>query len=74
MSFIAKVINRAQHESCETSFGSMLTSWIAEKGLLAWDDERGLFWVNHPIDGWQVAVWLMPVALMFEPAKKGGKQ
>jgi len=62
MSFLGKAINRAQHETVATAFGQALTEYIAKKGKLAWDRERGLFRVNHPADGWQVAVWMMPTA------------
>lgn len=70
--FLAKAIDRAQHLSCEDRFCGALTEFITKAGALAWDDTRALFCVKHPFDGLQVAVWLMPVALRFQPLE--GKQ
>lgn len=66
-SFLVKVINRAQRDTVESPFGMALTEYCIRAGVLAWDDDRALFWVEHPVDGWQVAVWLMPVAAHFQP-------
>ena len=66
--FLAKVINRLQRLSIETPFASALHDYVMRNGTIVWDDARALFWTKHPQDGWQVAVWMMPVALKFEPA------
>lgn len=41
--------------------------YLLSRKRIVWDDNRALFFVEHPSAGWQVAVWMMPVALMFEP-------
>jgi hypothetical protein len=69
--FLARAIDRCNGNgkydglSIEDMFCVALDKYIAAAGVLAWDDDRGLFWVEHPVDGWQVAVWRMPVATMF---------
>ncbi len=69
--FVAKAIDRAQHLSIEDStFCQALNSFLMKHGLVAWDDQRALFWVNHPFAGRQVAVWLMPIANRFNPLDK----
>jgi hypothetical protein len=65
--FVGKAINRAQHLSITDKFCAALNEFLTARGLVAWDDARALFWVKHPQDGWQVAVWLMPAAQQFEP-------
>ena len=60
--FLAKAIRKAQSLSITDSFCQALHGYIAREGKISWDDARGLFWTKHPQDGWQVAVWLMPVA------------
>jgi hypothetical protein len=67
MSFLGKAINKAQHTDINHPFGAALNEYIFRHGQVAWDNERALFWVNHPQEGWQVAVWMMPVAAKFEP-------
>lgn len=68
MSFLAKAINKAQHLSIEDRFCAALNEYITRVGNVLWDDERALFWVEHPKDGWQVATWLMPIASRFKPS------
>ena len=65
--FLAKAINRAQHLSIEGLFCQALNDYIARQTQIAWDDDHALFWVRHPDDGWQVAVWMMPVAEQIQP-------
>lgn len=65
--FLAKAINRAQRLSIESPFCRALNDYIVRQTQVAWDDDHALFWANHPDDGWQVAVWLMPAAEQFEP-------
>ena len=66
--FLAKAIDRAQHLAIGDPFCDALHAFILNAGVLAWDDGRALWWVEHPQAGWQVAVWLMPVAEQFSPA------
>lgn len=68
--FLAVAIDRAQRGSVEETFVSLLNDFIHRSGRLAWDEQRGLFWVNHPHSGWQVAVWLMSVAEQLSPTRK----
>lgn len=68
--FLVVAIDRAQRGSVEDTFVSLLNDFIHSSGRLAWDDQRGLFWVNHPHSGWQVALWLMPVAEVFSPTQE----
>lgn len=65
--FAAKAIDAAQRMSITEPKCAAINEYLMKAGLLAWDDDRALWWVNHPIAGMQVAVWLMPVALQFEP-------
>jgi hypothetical protein len=65
--FLAKAINKAQHLALGDPFCDALHSFIGKGSTIAWDDSRALFWVEHPFDGWQVAVWMMPAANAFEP-------
>ena len=65
-SFLVKAIARAQKEAPGSPFCQALHEYIAREAGIVWDDARALFWVDHP-DGPQVAVWLMPVAMQFEP-------
>lgn len=68
--FLAKAIDRAQRLSIEDRFCQALNEFIMRAGALFWDDVRALFWVKHPQSDLQVAVWMMPVALLFTPTKK----
>lgn len=65
--FAAKAIDTAQRMSITEPKCAAINEYLMRAGLLAWDDDRALWWVHHPIDGPQAAVWLMPVALQFEP-------
>ena len=71
--FLSRCINEAQHLDCFAASRkgpppiAVLHEYIARETDIAWDNERGLFWVNHPDTGWNVAVWMMPAALEFEP-------
>jgi hypothetical protein len=72
--FIAKAIDRANGRmkgQCGLAAGEPLcdaiTAFLIRRELLVWDDYHALFWVRHPTEGWQVAVWMMPVANQFQP-------
>ena len=65
--FTAKAIARAQHMGEGDRMREAVTEYLSRTGRIFWDDARALFWVNHPTEGMQVAVWLMPEALKFEP-------
>ncbi len=67
VSFVAKAIDRAQKLEIGNPFCDAINSFLIRHGLLFWDDSRALFFVKHPFAGAQVAVWMMPVALQFEP-------
>ena len=65
--FLEKAIAKAQRGDISEPFCAALNRYLFNAGVMAWDDERALFWVRHPSAGWQVAVWLMAVASQFEP-------
>ena len=69
--FLNRAIRALQSPSSKDAQGGpptqVLHEYVDEHALLAWDDKRALFWVETPDDGWQVALWLMPAALEFEP-------
>lgn len=67
IAFTEKAIARAQRGSIEQPFCAALNAYLFKLGRVAWDDARALFWVAPPSGKPQVAVWLMPVALRFEP-------
>ena len=67
--FLCKTIDRAQHMNCMDNSRQpngppmeVVQEYIERETVIAWDEQRGLFWVEHPDKGWQVAVWMMPVA------------
>jgi hypothetical protein len=58
--FIERVINKVQHMDPKNSiFCIVLTEYLFNAGVMAYDKSRDLFWVNHPSQGYQVAVWLV---------------
>lgn len=68
--FLTKCIDRLQHMALdESEFTNVLHHFVAGNAPVVWDDKRALFWVCHPNDGWQVAVWMMPAAEKFQPTK-----
>lgn len=60
ISFTERAIIRAQRLSVESTFALALTGYFIRLGRMAYDFERRCWWVKHPSDGWQVAVWMMP--------------
>lgn len=67
--FLGRAIRKAQRLSIDDPFCRALNEYIVKARVLAWDDASALFWVKSP-EGWQVATWLMPVALQFDPTKE----
>jgi hypothetical protein len=62
--YIGVLQHQTKHENCKKAlFVQMLSDKVLKSGAIAWDDNRGLFWVNHPVEGWQVATWLMDEAI-----------
>ena len=64
---IAKVVDRLQQGERDPAFRNLLSGWLFSQSRVAWDDHRVLFWVNHPDEGWQVAVWMMDASMQFQP-------
>lgn len=56
--FTERVIAKAQGLAPESLFCQALTDYLFQKGRLAYDLTHKLWLVNHPSQGWQVAVWL----------------
>lgn len=69
--FLARAIHKAQRLSVEDPFCAAINEYLIRAGVMVWDEERGLFWVNHPTEGYQVAVWMMPVAVGVKPEIEG---
>jgi len=68
IAFTERVIRTLGQRSIEDGlFELALHDYLVLVGRIVWNDSRALFFVNHPSDGWQVAVWMMPIALQFEP-------
>ena len=65
--FTPKSTARRQHMGEGHRMRQAVTEYLSRTGRIFWDDARALFWVNHPTEGMQVAVWLMREALKFEP-------
>ena len=61
VAFLAKAIDRAQHLPPEDPFCQALHEYIQLAGALRADEGRGLLWVEHPREGFQVAVWAVSV-------------
>lgn len=60
VAFTERAIERVRRASIEDSpFVTAITEYLMRTGRLAYDFERRLWWVNHPGQGWQVAVWMM---------------
>jgi hypothetical protein len=68
--FLARAIAKAQHLVLGDTFCNALHAYIKRNTQVLWDDARALFWVQHPFEGYQVAIWLMPIASLFEPIGK----
>lgn len=59
MTFLAKAIDKAQRLDPSAKITPAITEYIIRRGALAYDFKRQLFWVKHPDNGWQVAIWMI---------------
>ena len=65
LAFTDRLIRRLQGRPCapgasEAMFRQAGTDYLITASRMGFDLERGLWLVNSPQDGWQVAIW-MPV-------------
>ena len=78
--FLCKIIDHAQHMNCTDNSRrpkgppmALVQEYIERETVLAWDEQHGLFWVEHPDKGWQVAAWMMPAAVAVSEGDDGAK-
>jgi hypothetical protein len=56
--FTERCIAQAQHLSGDNLFCQAITDYLLRSGRLAYDFTHKLWLVDHPSQGWQVAIWL----------------
>jgi hypothetical protein len=57
IAFTERVIADVQKRPLDLK-AQAITDYLMRFGRLAYDLAHKLWWVNHPSQGWQVAVWL----------------
>ena len=60
LAFTERAIAKAQRISIESLFGRVCFDYLFRQGRMAYDFDHRLWWVEHPSQGWQVAVWMIP--------------
>ena len=69
---LVRAINELQspRTDIDPALRQSLMQRVRESGVIFWDEKRGLFWVKHPLEGMQVAVWLMDAAIALKPGSE----
>ena len=71
IAFTERTIAKVQRLSIEDGpFVEAITEYLMKHDRLAYNFGRKLWWVKHPSQGMQVAVWMMPACEPFEERVK----